>query len=101
MTDEARHAVIMVASSRGLTDDDLYGRDRSKTVSSARKEAMRQVRLLGLSYPEIGKMFGRHHATVIYACSGKKRPPKPPRQKQKDPKPKKRSMYNYWAASSR
>lgn len=73
MTDEARVIVAMVASSRGLTDEDLYGRARSKTVSSARKEAMRQVRLLGLSYPEIGKMFGRHHATVIYACSGKRR----------------------------
>lgn len=96
MTDEARVIVLTVASSWGLTDEALYGRDRSKTVSSARKEAMRQVRLLlGFSYPEIGRMFGRHHTSVMYACSGKRRTAK----KKRAAKAPHKSYY--WAASSR
>lgn len=57
----------------GVSVREIMGRSRSKSVASARKEAMRKVRELGFSYPEIGRMFGRDHTTVVSACRGKNR----------------------------
>ena len=47
----------------------LLSNDRHRSVVRARHIAMYAARMLGGSYPEIGRIFGgRDHGTVIYAC---------------------------------
>lgn len=49
--------------------DSLYGRDRHKCVSMARHELQAWLkRNARMSYPEIGRLFGRDHTTIITAC---------------------------------
>ena len=43
---------------------------KNKGTNEARQVAMYLIRkLTNLSFPEIGKEFGRDHTTVIHACS--------------------------------
>lgn len=60
----------VVADRYGLTAARLRGPGRHRRVSHPRFIAMYTVRrVVGLSYPEIGKLFGgRDHSTVIYGC---------------------------------
>jgi chromosomal replication initiator protein len=52
-----------------LSEDDLYGSNRSQAVASARQIAMYLCReRTSLSLPKIGQLFGgRDHTTVMYA----------------------------------
>jgi chromosomal replication initiator protein len=60
--------VRFVAHHYGLKVSDLKGRDNRRSVAFPRQVAMYLIReVLGLSYPEIGKLFGKHHSTVIYS----------------------------------
>lgn len=55
------------AKAWGVSAGDVMGRSRHKGVTAARKAAMLMTRdLFGLSYPEIGKRFGRDHSTVMH-----------------------------------
>ena len=60
-----RMKIAQICERRGVTVDELMGRSRYKRVCSARKEAYAMLREEKLSYPTIGKMFGRDHTTVI------------------------------------
>jgi chromosomal replication initiator protein len=52
----------------GIKVADLKGRDNRRSVAFPRQVAMYLIRtLLNLSYPEIGKLFSKHHSTVIYS----------------------------------
>lgn len=46
----------------------LMGKERPKRLALVRHVAMYLCRDAGYSFPQIGKIFGRHHATIIYAC---------------------------------
>ena len=49
-----------------IRDEDLTGNDQSRKYSRPRQLAMYLIReLTGLPFEDIGKIFGRHHATVI------------------------------------
>jgi chromosomal replication initiation ATPase DnaA len=49
---------------------DIKGKRRIRRLVKVRHEIMQQIRLTtSLSYPEIGKIFNRCHATVLYACN--------------------------------
>lgn len=65
------HEVVQaVAEFYRLTADDLYGRGRSREISSARQVAMYiAYQECDCSLPEIGEAFGgRNHSTVLYGC---------------------------------
>lgn len=53
---------------RHVTRDELCGRGRTKAVASARREVWWRLRHhpdLSFSYPELGRLFARDHATII------------------------------------
>lgn len=53
----------------GITLADMVGPCRKKRFAIPRQEAMAEVRKrLGWSYPRIGKLFGKDHTTVLWAC---------------------------------
>lgn len=57
-----------VADEYGVSVDDIFGGSRLKAVSEARQMAMYlYAERTRLNLSEIGRFFGRHHATVIYA----------------------------------
>jgi len=61
--------VRIVAARYGVTPADIMGDSRAQPTVSARQLAMRLVRDLGnLSYPEIGRAFGKDHTAVMHAC---------------------------------
>lgn len=60
--------IRFVAHHYGVKVADLKGRDNRRSVAFPRQVAMYLLReTLSLSYPEIGKLFGKHHSTVIYS----------------------------------
>jgi chromosomal replication initiator protein len=60
--------IAVVADFYGLHPRALKSRLRSQTVVNARHVAIYLVRTrLGNSYPEIGRVFGRDHSTVLMA----------------------------------
>lgn len=70
---EERHAtpadiIRFVAHHYGVKVADLKGRDNRRSVAFPRQVAIYLIReILGLSYPEIGKLFAKHHSTVMYS----------------------------------
>jgi chromosomal replication initiator protein len=70
---EERHAtpadiIRFVAHHYGVKVADLKGRDNRRSVAFPRQVAIYLVReILALSYPEIGKLFAKHHSTVMYS----------------------------------
>lgn len=47
---------------------DIFATSRGpRDIANARMEAMAACRAAGLSYPDIGAQFGRHHATAMHA----------------------------------
>lgn len=66
--------VDRVAGKYGLRAADVYGVRRTKTIARARRESMQWARIeLGLSYPELGRAFGRDHRSVQCAVKGRGR----------------------------
>lgn len=56
----------LVALKHGLTRHDILGRVKTTHICRARHEAYYHFRRKGWSYPEIGRLFGRDHSTIIY-----------------------------------
>jgi len=55
-----------VALRHGLTLDRIKGRDRTKAVTRGRVAVIVALREhLDMSYPDIGRMLGRDHSTII------------------------------------
>lgn len=62
--------IARVAALHDLAVDDLTGANRSLPATTARRQAMRELRDRGLSFPRIGKLLNRHHATVLRILQG-------------------------------
>lgn len=57
-----------VAQLTGQSREQIMGQGRGADISRARQTAMFVCRVrLGLSYPELGRLFGRDHSTIIHA----------------------------------
>ena len=58
--------ISAVSKKHGVSADDIQSKKKTDAVSKARHVAIYITRkITGLSYPEIGKIFNRDHATVI------------------------------------
>lgn len=62
------HLLMKVSKKLGLKPDDILGKSRRQDLVLARQTAMFILRMrYGLSYPELGRIFGgRDHATVMH-----------------------------------
>ena len=64
----AAEVIRFVAHHYGIRVADLKGRDNRRSVAFPRQVAMYLIReLLNSSYPEIAKLFAKHHSTVMYS----------------------------------
>lgn len=63
---EARIVYERIARLRGLKVDDLTSEKRSKSLVEARWVIMRELRRQGASLPQIGRLMGLHHSTVLH-----------------------------------
>jgi len=60
--------IRFVAQHYGIRVVDLKGRSNRRSIALPRQVAMYLIRnILDLSFPEIGKVFSKHHSTVMYA----------------------------------
>lgn len=60
--------IAATAEASGLTAKDLLGPSKAHVVSHPRQVAMVLCRqITGASLPTIGRMFKRHHTTVLHA----------------------------------
>lgn len=70
-TKTARSAAAAIiaaeAVASGLSPEIILSRSKTKLVADARKRCMAAVYRLGFSSTEVGKAFGRDHATVLHA----------------------------------
>lgn len=63
-----RSVVQYVSRISGVPVTDIYGRVPRGPAAKARQAAMYLARVkTGKSYPQIGRVFGRHHTTVMDA----------------------------------
>lgn len=56
----------------GITYERLMSRDRLPEVIRVRHRLFYEFREMGMSYPEIGRLFGRDHTTVLYGVKMEK-----------------------------
>lgn len=59
--------VTAVAKKFSLTEDDIMGRRRTERIALARMICMAAVWQAGFSYCVVGRVFKRHHGTVMHA----------------------------------
>ena len=60
--------IRFVAQHYGVRVADLKGRSNRRSIALPRQVAMFLIRdILEISFPEIGKIFSKHHSTVMYA----------------------------------
>jgi chromosomal replication initiator protein len=60
--------IRFVAQHYGIRVADLKGRSNRRSIALPRQVAIYLIRdILGLSFPEIGKIFAKHHSTAMYA----------------------------------
>jgi chromosomal replication initiation ATPase DnaA len=57
----------LIALRHGFTRHDLLGKKRSNKLTEARAKCYQMLRDRGLSYPQIGGIFNRHHTTIMYS----------------------------------
>jgi chromosomal replication initiation ATPase DnaA len=66
---DVSHAVIQAAADLyGTTSEDVRAGSNERSTVRARMLACWMLRESGKSFPEIGRMFGSHHTTVMHAC---------------------------------
>ena len=61
--------IEMIASERGFTLEEMLSPSRRHPICRARWVAWHQLYLKGLSSPQIGEIFRRHHTTILYGLS--------------------------------
>jgi chromosomal replication initiator protein len=60
--------IRFVAHHYGIKVADIKGRDNRRSIAFPRQVAIYLIReILELSYPEIGRIFSKHHSTIIYS----------------------------------
>ena len=64
--------IKQVSEETGVSVPRIYEHNRSKYVFKARLRVYKLLRELGLSYPEIGKLLGRDHGTIIKVLQKKR-----------------------------
>lgn len=65
---DVEHVLATTARLFAVTGADLTGPSRNRRLVEARQVAMTVLRhATTLSYPELGRLFGRDHTTVIHA----------------------------------
>lgn len=52
----------------GISTGELFSDIRMKSVANAKASVAYRLRMRGLSWPEVGKVLGRHHTTVMKAA---------------------------------
>lgn len=64
----AEKIISRVSKKYGVTEEEIYGRKRTKHIASARNISIYIIRkVTELSFPAIGKLFDRDHSTIISA----------------------------------
>jgi chromosomal replication initiator protein len=64
----AADIIRFVAQHYGIRVADLKGRSNRRSIALPRQVAMFLIRdILEISFPEIGKIFSKHHSTIMYA----------------------------------
>ena len=64
----AADIIRFVAHHYGIRVADLKGRSNRRSIALPRQVSMYLIRnILELSFPEIGRIFSKHHSTAIYA----------------------------------
>jgi len=64
----AADIIRFIAQHYGVRVADLKGRSNRRSIALPRQVAMFLIRnILELSFPEIGKIFSKHHSTIMYA----------------------------------
>ena len=67
-------AVEKVAETLKISKDDILNRVKSPLAIKARTVISKHLRNeYGYSYPQIGRMFGMHHSTIMYYVKGNKK----------------------------
>ena len=62
----AKRIISLVSKRYGVAEDDIFGRKRQQQICHARNVSIYIIKKsTDLSYPSIGKMFGRDHSTII------------------------------------
>lgn len=62
----AKRIISLVSKRYGVGEDDIFGRKRQQQICHARNVSVYIIKKsTDLSYPSIGKMFGRDHSTII------------------------------------
>ena len=62
----AEKIISRVSKKYGVTEDEIYGRKRTKHIANARNISIYIIRkITDLSFPAIGKLFDRDHSTII------------------------------------
>lgn len=74
MTSTVKRVLSHVEQRTGIGPREMTGFSRRREIVAARWRAMRILRRLGYSLPQIGGAFNRDHATVFYAVRGGRRP---------------------------
>lgn len=65
--EKAREIILEVAINRKVTEAQILGRRRDRHIVVARHEACYRIRSeLRLSLPDIGKIMGRDHTTILH-----------------------------------
>lgn len=60
--------IRFVAQHYGIRVSDIKGRNNRRSIALPRQVSMYLIRnLLELSFPEIGRLFSKHHSTAMYA----------------------------------
>lgn len=74
----ARQIIQMVATAKGFPLEEILGNSRNRSVVEARFDAIKAVADArpDMSTPQIGRIFGKDHTTIIHALSkrGGRRP---------------------------
>lgn len=61
------HSIIdAVAAQTGIPARQIMSRDRDAPTARARQIVMYEARKAGLSYPQIAKVMGRDHTSIIH-----------------------------------
>ena len=63
----------VVASRHGLTPDEVLSQRRTRRIAYGRQELMAELRRLRYSLPEIGRMLGKDHTTVLHGVRAHER----------------------------
>lgn len=55
-----------VCLEKGISIEQLLGKQRKSQFVNARKQCARSLRALNLSFPQIGKLMNRDHSSIIH-----------------------------------